>query len=52
MLEISEKVLENVLAALDRMNIGFVPDGTVEDAVHVMRENRLEREQEKLVELE
>ena len=34
------------------MNIGFVLDGSVEAALHVMRENRLEREREKLADLE
>ena len=52
MLEIPEKALENLLAALTRMNIGFVLDGTVEAALYVMRENRLEREREKLADLE
>ena len=51
MLEIPEEALENLLAALTRMNIGFVLDGTVEAALHVMRENRLEREREKLADL-
>ena len=52
MLEIPEEVLENLPAALTRMNIGFVLDGTVEAALYVMRENRLEREREKLAALE
>ena len=52
MLEIPEEVLENLLAALARMNIGFVLYGTVEAALQVMRENRLGREHEKLAVLE
>ena len=51
MLEIPEGALENLLAALTSMNIGFVLDGTVEAALHVMRENRLEKEREKLADL-
>ena len=51
MLEIPEEALENLLAALTRMNIGFVLHGTVEAAFHVMRESRLEREREKLADL-
>ena len=52
MLEIPEDALENLLVALTRMNIGFVLDGTVEMALHVMRENHLEREREKLADSE
>ena len=52
MLEIPEEALENLLAALTRMTIGFVFDGTVEAAHHFIRENRLEREREKLENLE
>ena len=51
MLEIPEEALENLLAALTRMNIGFALDGTVEAALHVMHENRLEGEREKLADL-
>ena len=46
------QMLEIPEAALGRMNIGFVLDGTVEAALRVMRENRLEREREKLADLE
>ena len=52
MLEIPEEALENLLAALARMNIGFVLGRTVQAALRVMRENRIEREREKLAVLE
>ena len=52
MLEIPEEALENLLAALARMNIGFILDRTVQAVLHVMRENRLQREREKLADLE